>query len=124
MTTKAPRGLGAGSRKVWRSITDQFDLNPAELRVLEDACHEVDLIDQMEAALAAAVDEDGEASLVVAGSMGQEVAHPLLQEIRQHRAVLTRLFAALKLPAEDDGSGAAAASSSARELANRRWHGA
>lgn len=117
MTTKAPRGLGAGARKVWRSITDQFDLNPAELRVLEDACREVDLIDLMEERLASQ-------QLIVAGSMGQDVANPLLQEVRQHRAVLTRLFAAMKLPAVDDAGGAAAASSSARELANRRWHGA
>lgn len=118
MTTKAPRGLGAGARKVWRTITDQFDLNPAELRVLEDACREVDLIDQMEERLSAST------SLIVAGSMGQDVPHPLLQEVRQHRAVLTRLFAAMKLPAADEGDGAAAASASAREMAMRRWHGA
>lgn len=119
MATTAPRGLGKGARKVWRNVTDLYDLNPAELRVLEDACREIDLVDLMEDRLAIAE------SLTVEGSMGQDVAHPLLQEIRQHRAVLTRLFAALKLPAsEEDGSGAAGASSSARQMAMRRWHGA
>jgi hypothetical protein len=114
MATKAttPSGLGAKSRKVWRGITDEYDLGPHELRMLEDACREMDLVDRIEKELAAG-------DLVVEGSQRQPVASPLAQEVRQHRAVIARLFAALRLP-EDEGA-TASRSAAARKLAQQRW---
>jgi hypothetical protein len=116
-TTKIPEGLGPKARAVWTSTTKEFELRADELRVLEDCCREVDLIERLEEAL------DG-AALIVEGSMGQPVASPLVTEIRQHRATLARLFASLKLPAEAGSaeSQAAERSSAARNAANARWN--
>jgi hypothetical protein len=74
---RAPSGLGKGGRRLWRAIANPgtYELRPDEVRVLEDACREVDLIDRLEDALA------GE-PLTVAGSQGQIVVHPLIVEVR------------------------------------------
>lgn len=113
----APAKLGTKARGLWAAVTKTYDLRVDELRVLEDACREIDLIERLEGELR-------EAKLVVKGSMGQPVANPLVQELRQHRGVLARLLAGLKLPDSEDGRAAAAAadrSSSAREAAHARW---
>lgn len=114
----APANLGAKARKIWRGITEVYDLRPDELRILEEACREVDLIDMMEKALSDAL-KAGE--FTVRGSMGQPVANPLMAEIRQHRGTLQRLLGALKLP--DDAAEAAEGSRStaARTAAAARW---
>lgn len=112
-----PQKLGPKARRIWRAITTTYQLRADELRVLEDACREVDLIERLEDALR-------DAALVVHGSQGQPVANPLVQELRQHRGVLSRLLITLKLPDSEDGRAAAAAgerSSSARNAANARW---
>ncbi len=93
----APKGLGLKARRLWRDILKDFQLGPAELRILEDACREVDLIERIETEL------DG-ADLVVRGSQGQPVANPLTQEVRLHRAVLRQLLGALRLPEDDQDS--------------------
>ena len=113
---KAPDRLGVKAKKVWTEITKDYDLRIDELRVLEDSCREIDLIERLEAELR-------DAPLMVTGSMGQPVASPLVQELRQHRSVLARLLAGLKLPEESgEGSGRAP---SARAAAIARWsHGA
>jgi hypothetical protein len=109
----APAKLGAKARRIWRSITDTYELRADELRVLEDACREVDLIERLEEAL------DG-ADLIVHGSQGQPVANPLVQELRQHRGTLKALLGSLKLP-DEDGRQAESRSSSARAAAQARW---
>lgn len=109
----APTKLGTKAKRLWVETTTKWDLRPDELRVLEDACRQVDLIERIESALA---DED----LIVRGSMGQPVANPLVQEIRQHRATLQRLLGSLKLP-DEDGRAIESRSSSARAAANARW---
>ena len=113
----APRGLKASGKKLWTATTEKYEMREDELLVLKDACGEADLIDRMARALE---DED----LTVKGSMGQLVAHPLVQELRQHRTTLATLLGKLKLP--DDGEGAGAANQQ-REAAQSRWaqsHGA
>lgn len=122
MVAKTPTKLSAKARAIWNGITDDYELRADELRVLEDACREVDLIERLEKELAAS-------DLIVEGSQGQPVASPLVQEIRQHRATLARLFAALKLPADEGGTGSGEgvgpgggdASRSARAAAQARW---
>jgi len=108
---KPPTGLGAKARKFWADVTSAFELRVDELRVLEDACREMALIDRMEK-------EQHGSPLTAKGSMGQEVAAPLVQELRQHRSTLARLLLQLKLPDED---GEVSRSASARELAMARW---
>ena len=106
----APRGLKASGKKLWDATTDKYELREDELVVLKDACGEADLIDRM-------VKELASADLTVKGAMGQLVAHPLVQELRQHRATLATLLGKLKLP--DDG--ATGASNQQREAAQSRW---
>lgn len=111
-----PEGLGVKALAVWDGITTDFDLRYDELQVLEDCCREIDLIGRLEKDLAVS-------DLVVEGSQGQPVSSPLVTEIRQHRATLARLFAALKLPV-DAGMAKQEAedrSSSARKAAQARW---
>ena len=56
------------ARRFWRDILKEFTLGPAELRILEDAVREIDLIEKMEAELEGA-------DLVVYGSRGQPVSN-------------------------------------------------
>lgn len=111
---RKPNGLGKRGLQLWKSIASDFDLRADEARVLEDACREADIIEKLEDAMV-------DAPLTVTGSMGQLVAHPLIQELRQHRGVLQRLLVSLKLP--DDGAKAGDTTSSARKAAEARWSG-
>lgn len=110
MTT--PAHLGAAGRKLWTDTVKDFDLRPDELRILEDACREADLVDRLEEALR-------DSDLMVKGSQGQPVASPLVTEVRQHRATFAQLMGKLKLV--DDETEREARSVSARAAANARW---
>jgi hypothetical protein len=77
---------------LWRNTFECYELNPAETVILGEICHVTDEIGQLEAALASA------RSLTTKGSRGQVVAHPLLSELRQHRAILRSLVRQLGLP--------------------------
>jgi hypothetical protein len=109
----APEGLGPKALEVWTEIAGNYELRIDELRVLEDSCREIDLIERLEEALQ-------DADLMVTGSMGQPVASPLVQELRQHRGVLARLLGWLKLP-DEDAPAKGARSASARQAAMARW---
>jgi hypothetical protein len=115
MTESHPRPSHLGDRggRFWDAVSGGYKLRPDELIVLEDACREIDLIDRLE-------EELRTASLVVTGGYEQEVANPLITEIRQHRGVVARLVNQLKLP---DGSAAEkpSAAEAARKAANARW---
>lgn len=113
---KAPAGLSPGSKRLWVTVTKTYDLRVDELRVLEDACREADLIDRIEAELSSP-----DHKLVVHGSMGQPVSSPLVQEVRQHRATLKSLFASLKLPDDASSDAAGERSEGARKAAMARW---
>ena len=112
----APKGLALEGRRLWRETLKEFTLGPAEMRLLEDACREVDLIETLQTELHGA-------DLVVKGSRHQPVANPLLQEIRQHRGVLRQLLGALRLPDEDDSDTWSGLSTSerGRRAALARW---
>ncbi|MGY1945327.1 hypothetical protein [Nocardia asiatica] len=111
----APKGLAPGGRKLWTDIVAQWDLRPDELRVLREAAREVDLIDKLEAVL-------NKGSLMIPGSMGQMVVHPMVTELRQHRATLAALLRQLKLPDADGGEAEKESrSTAARAAANARW---
>lgn len=106
-----PTGL-ARSATLWDAVTTNYQLRPDELRLLEDCCYEMDIIDRLQEA----VDGDG---VTVQGSMGQMVIHPAIQEVRQHRNVLKQMLAKLGLP--DAPGGAASDSDRARRVAHARW---
>jgi hypothetical protein len=86
------------------------------LRILHDACREADLVDDLEQAL---VDKPR----TVKGSQGQEVIHPIISELRQHRSVLSSLLRALELPSIDRSGvdDARDARDAAISLARARW---
>lgn len=111
MAVPVPRGMKAAGRKLWKATTDKYEMREDELVTLKAACAEADLIERMEKELQSE-------SLTVSGSMGQLVAHPLVQELRQHRATMARLLIGLKLPDDDQG---AEKKNQQREAANARW---
>lgn len=118
MATNArqPTKLGAEGRRLWQAIVSAYDLRPDEVRILADACREVDVVERLEAGLR-------DSPLMVEGSQGQLVASPLVSEVRQHRAVLANLLKALKLPDTNDLAQRRAAleSEQARAAARARW---
>lgn len=113
---RCPAGLGKAGKELWKSIAGdgKWEFRPDELRVLADACGEADLIAMLESGLVGQ-------PLLVRGSQGQDVIHPVISELRQHRSTLRALLGALKLSddAEDVSSGVR--SSAARAAANARW---
>ncbi|WP_327100054.1 hypothetical protein OIE68_15515 [Nocardia vinacea] len=99
---------------MWFGIANDFELRADELRILEDACCEADLIDALAARLA---NED----LLIEGSQGQTVINPLVGELRMHRSVLSTLVGRLHLDDSADDS-PEHLSDKMRGLANKRWH--
>ena len=89
----APNELGESGQKVWRDVVSQFELTSGELAILAEAAAEKDLIDALNAEWVRLG-----TPYVSVGSMRQEVIHPLIGELRQHRAVYRQLIASLKLP--------------------------
>lgn len=112
---RVPIGLGKTGAKFWRDTTKIYVLAAHEALLLEAACRELDIIDRLEESL------DG-ASLVVRGSMGQDVAHPLLAEVRQHRGAFASLLKSLSLPdADEEEKQDSPRTTAARAAANARW---
>ena len=115
MKPPSPKGLSKAGAALWADVTAVYELRPDEVRVLEDACRERDLIARLEEQLA-------QAELLVKGSMGQVVINPLVSELRQHRATFAALIRQLKLPDEGEGSEQGGAlSAKNRAAAQARW---
>lgn len=98
MEAKTPSGLKSGGRKLWRSVTDEYELGEHELSILLEAGRTVDALD----ALQKIVTEEGVTNVSPQGVR----AHPALVEARQQRVTLAKLVASLRIPladAEDDG---------------------
>ena len=96
---KPPKDLRDAGEALWGSIASKYVLRADELARLGQACKTADVLAMLEAAWA----ESGY-PMVSKGSMGQEVIHPLIGEIRTQRGALDRALVGLKLP--DDESGA------------------
>lgn len=109
MSAVIPESLGEAGSALWSSIVGKYELRPDELVTLQAACGQADMVSQIEDALV------GE-SLMITGSQGQMVLHPLISEVRQHRSTLARLLAGLKLP---DESGERP--NQQRQAAQSRW---
>lgn len=115
----APKNMGSRGLAFWNKVTGKYELRPDELVILEDACREMLLIDELQKAMR------GE-SMIMSGSMGQPVVNPLVPELRQHRATLKALLASLKLPDDvsesDSGEpGEDVETVQQRKAANSRW---
>lgn len=66
-------------------------VNPSEEGTLLELCRCVDELDRLEKTMASE-------PVVVRGSRGQPVPHPVLADLRAHRLVLAKLARALNLP--------------------------
>lgn len=111
MQTPTPRYLKAAGKRLWLETVEKYELRQDELETLRAACAEADLIARMEKELETE-------PLTVKGSMGQLVPHPLVSELRQHRATMAGLLRGLKLP-DDESAGAGA--NQQRDAAQSRW---
>lgn len=107
---KAPKNLRERGRRTWDNVTSKYELRFDELDILEDVCREIDLIDSLEESLEGAPQ-------TVRGSQGQEVANPLITELRQHRSTKKALWGAIKLPEE----GNLPAVNQQRDAIQSRW---
>lgn len=110
--TPKVRARTAWTASAKRAFRDVADANPtmekAKLSALYSACDLLSEADKMQER----VDADG---LVVTGSQGQPVAHPLVAEIRQYRRAALETLKALAVDGRGGSSSAGAA------LANKRW---
>lgn len=116
MNTKAPRvpaELQAAGKALWRRLTADFVLEPAEVVLLGLACRQADALSDVEAA----VERDG---VMVTGAAGQQRLNAAVTECRQARLALATLVGRIALPAEDDRP-MTAASERASRAARARW---
>jgi len=122
---KFPSDLGASGRALWREIArqvaqDGLILDAREAVLLTMACREADQLAVIEDALV-------DASLMVRGSQGQQVAHPLLGEARRSRTTIAALLGKIgledPLAAAGPGRGARTTPAMARGAASSRHHG-
>jgi hypothetical protein len=109
---KAPDGLRSGGKSLWASIAGKYQLRPDELSVLTSACKTADRIESLERSH----DELGN-PVLTRGSMGQDVIHPLIAEMRTQHAHMATLLAKLKLPDDADGEPV----NQQRDAANSKW---
>lgn len=93
------RRFAKPGRTLWDSVTDQFELDPAELALLGQACLTLDELIRLEKAMKTA-------DLLVEGSKGQPVSNPLLTQVREHRRLLDALCRSLALPVDGAQVGA------------------
>lgn len=114
---RAPAGLGHRGRRLWREVTDSYELSISELEVLTLAARCLDRIQGIEDVL-----KDEPAT--VEGSKGQPRAHPLCAELRSEVILAAKLLAQLSLPADtaagDEWSGLST-SARARKASRARW---
>jgi len=96
MSTKPPSSLSAAGKAVWSSIADKYELRPDELETLLGAARAADMIEALRKAWDAAGNP-----MLTKGSMGQDVIHPMIGELRTQESQKASLLARLKLP--DDG---------------------
>ena len=91
--TDVPAGLREAGLRLWKSVTDIYELDEHEL--LLRASRTADLLDELTDVL----DRDGVLHDTPQGAQ----AHPAAVERRQQAVTLARLLAALRLPAGADG---------------------
>lgn len=110
-----PSGLRAAGKRFWKTTVEEYDLRVDELSILRQICATLDTIAEIEAARK----KDGN-PLLTTGSMGQEVIHPYIAELRTQRSQLASLMKSLGLKNADEGEpGNSSAAGTA--LVNSRW---
>ncbi|WP_406255448.1 hypothetical protein [Streptomyces chartreusis] len=109
-----PEGLADAGRALWLAVVGEYELAPAELALLAQACRTVDEVEAISEAIAAG-------PVVVPGSTGQPKVSGLFAEARAHRVVLARLLEQLALPDEGEDVGKTPNQLRASKAAQTRW---
>lgn len=118
-TQRMPVGLMSGGhgQKLWKDLTARIEFTDVELRFLSSACFTLDRIQRERKAI-------GD-QLILKGSQGQPVAHPLLRELRADEKHFAELMAKIDIPDEfsDEqvGENAAPRSAQMRAVVASRW---
>lgn len=118
--TTVPKDLNESGKRLWTSITADYELRNDEIEILHSACRIRDVIDELTAGLV------GE-PLTVLGGQRQVVIHPLIQEKRYEEQALAGLLAKLKFHDSvettvlTDGARKMTRSESGRKAAKARW---
>ncbi len=104
-----PDHLSTRSRRFWRSVVGQYELQPHELELLRRACEASDQADRAHEILAAE-------GLTFMDRYGQAKAHPAAGLEIQNRAAEAKLLAQLGFK-----EAPSTASQAGIELARKRW---
>jgi hypothetical protein len=96
--SKAPTGLGAGGRSLWKSITDDHDLDATQLVQLTEACRAKDRLDKLDSLLRGDVDTWVEVYVDPDGNPVSLRIDAALQRANDTANLLKQLLAALRLP--------------------------
>ena len=104
---RAPDGLKTRGRRFWDHVKATYDLSDAEWEVLPEACRALDVVEEL--------------ARVARGEKDVELRLVFYRELRQQRAALHRLLAALNLPDEEGETLPSAKTSRARKAADARW---
>jgi phage terminase small subunit len=111
---RAPAGLAARGRALWREVQRDYELDPIETELLRQACGVVDRCDRLEAELAAE-------PLTTRGSTGQPRPNPLLGALREEEKLLDRLASSLGVSMPNRAAGAGRGDPRAKKAARTRW---
>ena len=95
---RAPKGLGPGGRKFWRSVLSQYELSPPELLILERCCRLLDRLARIDFIVM-------NSAPAVKGSRDNLIKNPAYVEARECERTLDILVRslALPMPGEDEG---------------------
>ena len=107
-----PASLAEAGAALWASIAGTYELRPDEVAVLAAACKTADIIAELEREWL-----NMGRPFMTRGSMGQDVIHPLIAEMKTQRAAQAALLRQLKLPDEAGGEKA----NQQRSAAQSRW---
>jgi len=92
LTSQPPKHLSTRSRRFWRDVLRDFDLEPSGLAILRVACEAMDRMDEARSLVTAE-------GLTVEGRLGPR-AHPALSIERDARLAMLRALRALGLDKE------------------------
>lgn len=116
---RMPVGLASGGhgQRLWHDLTERVEFTDIELRYLENACFTLDRIAKIRRAIGN--------TLLVKGSQGQQVANPLLRELRADERHFADLMARIDIPdqfaQEEQEQSQGERSAQMRAVVNSRW---
>ena len=90
-----PAGLADAGKKLWRAVTEEYEIDEHELLLLREASRCADRLDRL-------AEEAAAGSVTVENHRGDQVAHPAMVEARQQSLTLARLLASLRLPSGEE----------------------